>query len=209
MGDTPSTTVVRACPAGSAAARGGLALMTLLLVAAGCAATKPMIVTRQHPYDPAEYASYLARGKAMLTGQAVAKTSLGHQVIGAEDSVYLFPATPYADEWWERSLIEGYYLPYPDPRSLAFLHSTQTDEVGNFQFGPLAAGEYYVVCAMNVGEAPPGTNPQWELYSTVPRGDVVNVGKRIRLAATDTVHVVLEPISHSRVLVDPAPSDSK
>ena len=184
---------------------GGASFIVLLLIAAGCAGTKPKIVERQHSFDPAEFAAYDKSGKAMVTGRAVVKSRLGHDITAAGDSVYMFPATPYSDEWWERSLIQGYYLADTDSRRLAYLRSTEADDEGGFQFGPLPAGEYYIVCAIKAGEPQPGG---WQIQ-TVPRGDVVNVGKKIRLTATDTVRVILEPISRTRVLVDPPPRSSK
>jgi len=183
--------------------------MVLTLMTTGCTTASPRTLARQTFYDASEYAPYEASGKAEVTGQAIAKTRESHEVPGAEDSVYLFPATHYADEWWRRTLLEGWYPSDPDPRSLAFLRVTLTDEQGRFRFRNLPAGEYYVACTVTWTETLAGTTPRWERYSTAPPLQVVNLGKRIRIGPGEIVDVILEPVSRHRVLLDPPSSDSE
>ncbi len=172
----------------------GLALssVALFLIPAGCMTATPRILARQGTFDASEYAPYEVRGTAELSGQAIAKARWGGVIYGAEDSVYLFPATRYTGEWWQRTLVEGKYLSDPDPRSLAFMRTTIADEQGRFRFRSLPAGEYYVVCIIT-----------WEPDGTGSPLQVVNLGKRVHLGPNETVGVVLEPLSRHRALIDP------
>lgn len=168
--------------------------VALFLGPAGCMTATPRILARERTFDASEYASYEVRGTAELSGQAIAKTRWGGVIYGAEDSVYLFPATAYTDEWWQRTLVEGKYLADPDPRSLAFMHTTAADEQGRFRFRSLPAGEYYVVCIIT-----------WEPEGTDSPLQVVNLGTRVHLRPNETAIVVLEPLSRHRALIDPPP----
>ncbi len=132
----------------STSLRLALSSVALLLVPVGCMTATSRILARQQTYVATEYAPYLARGTAELSGQAFVKDRGGEVIYGAEDSVYLFPATRYTDEWWQRTLMEGKYLSAPDPRSLAFMRTAVADERGRFRFRSLPAGKYYLVCTI-------------------------------------------------------------
>lgn len=181
-----------------------LASIVLSLAPGGCGTSAPQILARQTTFDALEYAPYEGRGTAELSGQAVA-TTRGGVIYGAEDSVYVFPATHYTEEWWKRTLIEGTYLAEPDPRSLAFMRTTVADEQGRFRFRSLPAGDYYVVCIIRWKEELAGSTRNWDRYSTVPPLQVVNLGSRVRLEPHRSAEVRLEAVSKHRALVDPPP----
>jgi hypothetical protein len=162
------------------------------LVSAGCSTTMSQVHERHRRYDESEYAPYRARGTGDLTGQARAKNRWGDVRYASEDTVYLFPATPYTDEWWERTLVDGEYLTDPDPRSLEFMRRRVTDHQGRFEFGHLPPGDYYLVCTIT-----------WDVYGEDHPVQVLNLGKRVRIVAGDPAHVILEPVSTHRALIDP------
>ena len=163
------------------------------LVSAGCMTATPRIHARQRTFEASEYAPYEARGTAEISGLATARARWGDGMLyGAEDTVYLFPATRYTDEWWQRTLVEGEYLTEPDPRSLAFMRTTIADEQGRFRFRSLPAGEYYVVCIIV-------RDPDW----AGSRLQVVNLGRRIHLDPNERADVALKPMSRHRALIDP------
>ena len=166
--------------------------IALLLIQGGCATAPSQILVRQRVYDPSEYAPYERRGAAELSGTAFAKGREGEVIYAADDSVYLFPATRYTDEWWQQTLVAGRYLTDPDPRSLAFMRTTVADEQGRFRFRSLPAGDYYVVCIIT-----------WELEGTGSRLQVANLGKRVHLGPNEREDVLLEPMSRHRTLIDP------
>ena len=124
-------------------------------------------------------------------------------VYGAEESVYLFPATRYRDESWKRTLIEGNYLTDPDPRSLAFMRTTVADQQGRFRFRSLPAGDYYVVCMITWKGELVGSKPRWERESTTSPLLVANLGRRVRLEPGQSAEVLLETVSRHRALIDP------
>lgn len=174
-----------------------LSLPILLLGHAGCTASSPDVLTRRQPYRDSDYAPYRGTGTAELSGQALAKDREGGAIYAADDSVYLFPATPYTDEWWERTMIEGRYLTDPDPRSLAFMRIVVADELGRFRFRSLPEGEYFVVCIMTWRAGEEGSPLQ-----------VANLGTRVHLARGEAASVALQPISRHRALIDPPAPES-
>ncbi len=189
-------------------ARGLLVPLTALLFGAGgCTTAGPRILDRQAVYDPLEYEAYRGHGTAELTGLAVAKTREGEPVFGADDSVYLFPATRYTDEWWTRTMVEGRYLTDPDPRSLAYMRTTVADDEGRFRFRSLPAGEYYVVCTITWTEVLVTPKSRRGSYLTEPPLQVANLGKRVHLAPGQSADVRLETVSRHRALIEPPSTD--
>ncbi len=182
-------------------------LAALLLGAGGCTSAGPRVLDRQTAYDPLEYEAYRGHGTAELAGQAVARTREGEPVFGADDSVYLFPATRYTDEWWKRTMVEGSYLADPDPRSLAFMRTTVADEEGRFRFRSLPAGEYYVVCIITWEEDLLDQRTSWQRKTTSSRLHVANLGMRVHLERGQSADVRLETVSGHRALIEPPSSD--
>lgn len=173
-----------------------LSALAFGLGGSGCTASAPRLVERQEPYVDSEYAPYRATGTAEILGTAIARARDGSAVYGAGDSVYLFPATPYSEEWWRRTMLEGAYLPPPDPRSLALMRTTVADGRGRFRFRDLPAGDYYVVCIVT-----------WREDMDQPR-QVANLGKRVVLHPGGTADAPLQVISRHRALIDPPPAPS-
>ena len=169
-----------------------IALLLLAVIQVGCMAGATQIHDRHRKYDDAEYAPYRLRGTGDLVGLAQAENRWGDVRVASEDTVYLFPATPYTDEWWQRTLIGGQYLKDPDPRSLEYMRRRVTDENGRFAFGYLPAGDYYVVCTIT-----------WDVYGEDRPIQVLNLGKRVHIAPGGNVDVILKPVSKHRVLLDP------
>jgi hypothetical protein len=164
----------------------------LLLDLCGCASSHSVILERQRKYDDAEFAPYRRTGTATLTGQVSFKNRWGDVRFGVEDSVYLFPTTRYTTEWWQRTLLEGKYLPDPDPRSLTCMRTRVTDTKGRFTFTYLPAGEYFVVCTV-----------RWDRYGEDSPTQVVNLGKKVRIGQGEDVDISLLEISSHRALIDP------
>jgi hypothetical protein len=173
-----------------------LSALAFGLGGSGCTASAPRLMERREPYIDSEYAPYRATGTAEILGTAVARARDGSPVYGAEDSVYLFPATPYSEEWWRRTMLEGAYLPPPDPRSLALMRTTVADGRGRFRFRSLPAGAYYVVCIVT-----------WREDEDQPL-QIANLGKRVVLHAGEAADAPLLIISRHRALVDPPPAPS-
>ncbi len=182
-------------------------LTALLFGAGGCTTAGPRILDRQTAYDPLEYEAYRGHGTAELAGLAVAKTREGEPVFGADDTVYLFPATRYTDEWWTRTMVEGRYLTDPDPRSLAYMRTTVADDGGRFRFRSLPAGEYYVVCTITWTEELVGSKARWERNTTAPPLQVANLGRRVNLVTRQRADVQLETVSRHRALIEPPSTD--
>lgn len=175
-----------------------LSPLALFLCSAGCMTAAPQIHPRQQTFRAPDYAPYEVPGHAELSGQAFAKARGSEVIYGADDSVYLFPATRYTDEWWKRTLVEGEYLSPPDPRSLAFMRTVAADDQGRFRFRSLPPGEYYVVCIIT-----------WELQGPGSQLQVVNLGTRVHLGPNEAVNVILDPVSRHRALIDPPPPTSE
>ncbi len=154
----------------------------------------PWVLDRREPYVDADYAPYRGDGTAEVSGRAIARARGGGYIYAADDTVYLFPATRYTDEWWQRTMVEGSYLTPPDPRSLACMRTTVADDEGKFLFRSLPAGDYYVVCIVTWPDAEAGRPMQ-----------VANLGKRVTVGAAGKADAPLEMISRHRALVDPAP----
>ena len=161
---------------------------------AGCMTSVPPVLDRREPYVDADYGPYRGDGTAEVSGRAVARARGGGYIYAAGDSVYLFPATPYTDEWWQRTMVEGSYLTPPDERSLRYMRTTVADDEGKFLFRSLPPGDYYVVCIVTWPDAEEGRPMQ-----------VANLGKRVKLGVSGKANAALELISRHRALVDPAP----
>jgi hypothetical protein len=195
MGRRAAGSAVVGWAAAAASAAVAASAVALGLAAGGCMTAAPSVLDRQQPYVEADYAPYKRDGTAEVSGRAIARTRGGGFIYAAEDTVYLFPATPYTGEWWQRTMVEGSYLTPPDPRSLSYMRTTVADEEGKFRFRSLPPGEYYVVCIVTWPDPEEGRPMQ-----------VANLGKRVTLRASDKADAQLELISRHRALVDPAPT---
>ncbi len=171
-----------------------VAALGLCLGAAGCMTAVPPVLDRREPFVDADYAPYRGDGTSEVSGRAIARARSGGYIYAAGDTVYLFPATPYTDEWWQRTMVEGSYLTSPDPRSLSYMRTTVADDEGRFQFRSLPSGDYYVVCIVTWPDAEEGRPRQ-----------VANLGKRVKVQGGERAEAALELISRHRALIDPAP----
>ena len=120
-----------------------LIFVTALILGLGgaCAPT-----TRHVPFTEADYVPYLDFGTAVITGEAVVTLRGGEVKKGAEDIVFLIPATPYTKEWFDRAIVSEKSIQGPDPRALRAARSTTTDRLGRFTFTNLPPGEYFLTC---------------------------------------------------------------
>ena len=107
---------------------------------AGCAAPEPYIIKSKVNHD--EMQSYLVSSNSKLVGQAFLRTRGGDVKFGAGSIVYLYPAVAYSKEinsipWYEK--VQG-----RDPEWNKYVRSTVADGGGNFEFGDIGSGLYYV-----------------------------------------------------------------
>jgi hypothetical protein len=79
-------------------------------------------------------------------GEAVVTLKGGEVKKGAEDMVFLIPATPYTREWFDQAIVREKTIAGSDPRSLRATRSTTTDRLGRFTFANLPPGEYFLTC---------------------------------------------------------------
>jgi hypothetical protein len=98
------------------------------------------------PFTEADYVSYLDSGTGVIRGEAVVTLKGGEVKMGAEDMVFLIPATPYTREWFDEVIVREKTIAGPDPRALRATRSTTTDRLGRFAFSNLPPGEYLVTC---------------------------------------------------------------
>lgn len=117
-------------------------LMTTALLA-GCAAQQ--IQKRTVAFHAAEFAPFQGSGTATIKGQAFLKTRAGDIKLGAGNTVYLMPATPYTDEWFQKSVVGNALLEQPVNLD-RYQRKTVADAGGNFEFADLPPGKYYVTC---------------------------------------------------------------
>ena len=103
------------------------------------------------PFNEAAFAPIRSSGSAAISGRAVGymgdphwepmQTRVAHHL-----AVGLMPANAYTDEVariiWQNAPTEVVL----DPRLTQFVRKTTTDGDGNFSFGQVAPGSYYVFC---------------------------------------------------------------
>ena len=146
-----------------------LSLITLLLASCGSPTVKTPIPTptptpapappgvkkiQRVPYNPEEFARYLVRGTAEVTGQAFMKTQSGDVKYAAGNEVWLNPVTSMSNQWYKEIYLGTNHL-YPkkeltvDDETLEkygeAIIVTLGDGEGRFKFQNVPAGDYYMV----------------------------------------------------------------
>lgn len=161
-------------------------IAAITLLGLFCTLNVGCVGTRHTKFDESQAKYALDPGTAKVTGQAFLKTRGGDVKYGAGNTVMLIPACDYFTEDYERAVVNGENLEKPMPdlvgRFMPYVKKTVADGSGNFEFGNLAAGTYYVECPIT-----------WEvgagLYATTTGGmaharAVVKDGETIRVVAT-------------------------
>jgi hypothetical protein len=145
-----------------------LIFVTALILSVGSACAS---LTHQVPFTEADYLPYLEAGTAVITGEALVTMKGGEVKKGAEDMVFLIPATPYSSEWFSQKVVGEKLIEGRDPRALRATRSTTTDRLGNFTFTNLPPGDYFLTCEIT-----------WEVPSINIRSLEVKRGIRSVLA---------------------------
>jgi hypothetical protein len=103
-------------------------------------------LTHHVPFTEADYLPYLEAGTGVITGEALVMLKGGEVRKGAEDMVFLIPATPYTKEWFSQRVVGEKIIEGGDPRALRATRSTTTDRLGRFTFTNLPPGDYFLTC---------------------------------------------------------------
>lgn len=136
-----------------------LAIRVLLAVCAlalsGCLATAPQVVPVDVSFDQDEASRLIQPGKNTIKGSALLRQAGGGVVTCAGGSVWLFPATEYADRRMAAiyGTVNGGFNPVsrqirfvPDIQSYTWLtKETRCDAQGAFVFDEVADGRFYVM----------------------------------------------------------------
>ena len=117
----------------------GIALLSLF---AGCGTPAPYVM--RNKLDHSTMQQYLQEGNTKVTGQAFLKTRGGDVKYGAGNTVKLYPAVAYIDEystipWFQSSNIQG-----RDSGWYNYIKTTTSDGTGNFEFDRIPPGNYYI-----------------------------------------------------------------
>ena len=124
-------------------------MFSLIVVLALAACEAPQ--NRTTAYSAAEYARYAGSGTARITGQAFLKTVGGDVKYAAGNRVWLHPVTSMTTQWYEKAIKAGHPLKAADDRMMQHSKMVLGDGSGNFEFGSLPAGDYYVVSQVSWG----------------------------------------------------------
>lgn len=122
---------------------GVMAGMGLALGLAACRAE----VEKKVVFQEADHASYLAKGKASVEGEAFLRRPNGWLARCSGGIVYLVPATPYFREWVEvyRSGARLANAAGLNESHGKAIRKTQCDMQGRFTFAELPAGRWIIV----------------------------------------------------------------
>lgn len=104
----------------------------------GCA------VSREVPFNPADFARSAAPGSGKVTGQVYAILRNGRSLTADGEPVVVAPVNAYTTENIQRRYIGGEHLRSADSRIDQYLHTGTTDRDGNFTVRGIPPGEYYV-----------------------------------------------------------------
>ncbi len=110
------------------------------------------------PYNPEEFARYLVKGTAEVTGQAFMKTQSGEVKYAAGNIIMLNPVTSMSNQWYK----EFYVLPLHLHNNKEFINNdpegfkkyqeavieTQANGEGRFKFQNVPAGNYYLTTSI-------------------------------------------------------------
>lgn len=133
-----------------------LKITTVLLVTlslTGCA-SKPFTPTKR--FNPSELEWANASGSGVLSGQAFLKTVAGDVKTCAGNPVRLIPHSSYSAEriqylygnlvrgFNQSSLFSSKTIVNPDPRFYGYIRETVCDAQGEFKFGNIPDGTYYI-----------------------------------------------------------------
>jgi hypothetical protein len=119
------------------------------------------------PFDEAMAKTLLLPGTGTIKGNAFLRQNGGGVVTCAGSTVSLIPATGYAKERmmmiygsYESGYTQSAEFKFHDDNNSYFVHTrtTKCDSQGNFEFGNVAAGEFYVstIVSWTVGYARQG-----------------------------------------------------
>lgn len=117
----------------------------LCIFMASCVGGLARPYQRKTVFVESDYLPYTKPGKATIIGQAFAVTRGGEIRYAAGKTVYLYPATSYADEYFEMQVVRGMAMSEADKRFIEFEKTTVSDATGMFEFKNLAPGKYYAV----------------------------------------------------------------
>jgi hypothetical protein len=117
-----------------------------LLVAAALALSScaEAIVPRRVTFNEADFTRTRGTGSGSVVGRA-STVEDGSPRFAQKIEIDLAPVNAYTTEVVKRRFEGGENLGPADPRYSKYLHSTQTDEHGNFEFRHIPPGDYYVV----------------------------------------------------------------
>jgi hypothetical protein len=101
-------------------------------------------VPHRVPFNEAEFAPYLRSGAATVVGQAAITFKNGSVRPGRNIEIDLVPVTSYTQEIVQRKIIRREDLQGRDPRYDKYVRTAQTDDMGNFEFHRVPAGEYFL-----------------------------------------------------------------
>lgn len=101
------------------------------------------VVERTVAFPADEYARLDKHGTAAIQGRLTYTTPEGRELVGADETVSVAPATRYAAEAADVAL-SGRKIEPADPRAREYTHVARTDANGYFVVRGLPAGVFYV-----------------------------------------------------------------
>ena len=104
----------------------------------GCA------VSRQVPFNPADFSVMSHKGTAVVGGQVSVDTQDHGTIHPHFQQINLVPVNAYTTENVQRRFLKGERLHSADPRIVNYERSVDTDNDGNFTFRGIPAGDYYL-----------------------------------------------------------------
>jgi hypothetical protein len=114
-----------------------------------CSCAAP-VVPRRVPFNEADFTRLPATGSGSVTGQVFVTMTDNTVKIGSNAEVTLLPVNPYTTETIQRKYLRRENLADGDPHYYHYLHSTTSDDQGDFALHQIPPGDYYV-----------GTNVVW------------------------------------------------
>ena len=115
------------------------ALFAAALFLAACAP-----VPRRVAFQESDFTRGSKTGSGAVTGNVFIVTWDRRTLPSSNYEVVLYPVNPYTTEEIKRRYERGENLETGDARSAKYTHTGQTDDVGDFAFRNVPAGNYYV-----------------------------------------------------------------